>query len=182
MVDTRNLRIMSLIAVLVLLLFACGNPVDVAVKAEPGSAEVAIDTPGADIDISADDEGGAVVSIAVPGGDVLVTAGPDVPDGFPLPIAPGCEVISSSTVDTPDGTAMTVIIEMPATEAEAVAAFYENELEQTGLEVSQTVTSGGGETVIALVAADESGAVAADVVIEVSGDTATAIIAMTGSG
>ena len=154
-----------------LVLFACGDSVGVVVDAEPGSADVAIDTPAGDIDISADDEGGAVVSIAVPGGEGLITAGADVPDGFPLPIAPGCEVISGSSVDTPDGRSMTVIVEMPAAEAETVTAFYLNEFEEIGLEVSQTATSGEGESAIMLTAVDESGDLSASFLVQVSGDT-----------
>ncbi len=181
--DLRNLRIIGPIAVLSLVLFACGDPVEVVVEGEPGgSADVAIDTPVGDVDISADDEGGAVVSVAVPGGQVLITAGADVPDGFPLPIAPGCKVITSSSVDTPDGTAMTVILEMPTAEAETVTAFYENEFENLGLEVSQTATSGEGESAIILMAVDEGGALTADFSLQVSGDVATATIAVASSG
>ena len=73
------------------------------------------------------------------------------------PIAPGCKVIGSSSVDMPDGTAMSVIIEMAASEAETVAAFYENEFEEIGLEVSQTVTSGDGESAIMLDGDDRRG-------------------------
>ncbi len=178
---SRNLRIIGLIAVVSLVLFACGDSVDVVVEAEPGgSADVAIDTPLGDVDISADNEGGAVVSVAVPGGEVLITAGADVPDGFPLPIAPGCKVITSSSVDTPDGTAMTVILEMPAAEAETVTAFYEHQFEQLGLEVSQTAASGEGA--IMLMAVEEGGALTADFIVQVSGDVATATIAVGGSG
>ncbi len=181
--DSQNLRIVGSIAVLSLMLFACGDSVDVVVEGEPGgSAQVAIDTPVGDVDISADDEGGAVVSVAVPGGEVLITAEADVPDGFPLPIAPGCKVITSSSVDTPDGTAMTVILEVPTAEAETVTAFYENEFEKLGWEVSQTTTSGEGDKAILLMAVDEGGALTADFLLQVSGDVATATIAVGDSG
>lgn len=181
MANSWNLRIIGVIAAMSLVLFACGDSVGVVVDAEPGSADVAIDTPAGDIDISADDEGGAVVSIAVPGGEGLITAGADVPDGFPLPIAPGCEVISGSSVDTPDGRSMSVIVEMPAAEAETVTAFYLNEFEEIGLEVSQTATSGEGESAIMLTAVDESGDLSASFLVQVSGDKAMATIAVAGS-
>lgn len=135
----RSYVLAPILAVLMIGAFACGD----------GVLDV---EPEIDMEVT-DDE--VSISIDSPGGDVSmqIESGGDVPDGFPFPIADGCEVVGSTTWEGPAGTTfMTAALEFPAEEFDGVVAFYQAFLEGEGFEVTRSVTETGGDTSVMLLA------------------------------
>ncbi len=107
-------------------LTACGS---IAENAAENLVERAIESEGGgDVDIDFDDAGEGQVNINVEGGeegDMSLSIGSgEVPDDFPLPIASGGEVLSSSTQTANGETHQGVIIVYPHDDYDAVVELY----------------------------------------------------------
>lgn len=75
----------------------------------------------AEVDVS-DDQ----VRIESEEGTIVVGGGAELPEGFPLPVADGGEIMGSTSFSTEELTQQTVSLRYPADDADRVITFYEN--------------------------------------------------------
>lgn len=87
--------------------------------------------------------------IQMPDGTVTVGRN-SLPAGFPLPVAPGTEVKSSSHFNPPDKDEMFQITTEIAAPVDKIAEFYEKAMKDKGLEVSRLEQKSDRETLIVL--------------------------------
>ena len=109
------------------------------------SDDCGIDTGGSEDDgppIDSADEAAAddEFSMTLEDGDesLDMTLGDDLPDGFPFPLPDVYEVGSSFEFDDANGTTYSVVLQMPESDFDSVAALYEGFLNDEGFEVAKT--------------------------------------------
>jgi hypothetical protein len=116
-------------AVLVLLVAACGDDDDAGFGGNPfdevpGGADVDVSGEGDDFTIEfEDDEGGGVI-----------TGGADIPADFPMPLPDTYQGVGSSSFESGGERTVSVVIEIPASDVDEVAALYERWMESQGIE------------------------------------------------
>ena len=154
---------------------------DVSIEGGSGDGDVTVNVDDGELDISGSDDG-ADVTIVVDSddGSATSTGGESVPDGFPVSIHPDCSVVSSTTIQAPDGEMMMVTVEMPVDKAEEIADFYEEAFEDMGMMVMRTAGSSAEGSMIMLTGVDEDGDGGASCMVSIADDMATAVISIGG--
>lgn len=150
----RNFKLIATVAVLVLVVAACGGQ-----SAEEALLEEILENSGediGDIDINTDDgefsinvegEDGEDISISSSGdgddaevtiegddGEVMVIGGGEIPDGLELPVAPGGFVQTAIT----SGTEVIAALQYEGGDYDELVAFYDSELGGGDFERSET--------------------------------------------
>ncbi len=145
-------RISILATVLALALAACGGVAEtVADKAAEQVAEQAAEAATGDLDVETDDEQVSISGTdAETGQEVKANlGGTDVPDGFPMPIVSGAEVVDVTSVAIGENTNYEIVLRIDPGELNDILDFYEGWMQDQGMEIIRTedgvLGSGEGE-------------------------------------
>lgn len=129
----RNITAVSVAAIL---LAACGGPDEGSYETEGGTTvDYDIDNSGGDPEIRSSGENGEGLVINS-GSDVEV----DLPDGFS--IYPDAEVVSTTTMNQPDGQGSLVIM-LSDSSPQQMVTFYRRQAEAAGIEIGMEMNSNG---------------------------------------
>lgn len=162
----RIVRLVALLGVLALAIAACGGGelAEQVIEGQEGIEDVEID----------EDDGSVNITIEGEDGDVsAVFGGGEVPDDFPVPIAPGGEVVAVMEASTGDN----LTLEYPAGQFESIKDFYQSWVDSTGGETTSfegedlkswsvesgddlynvTVADNESEIAVAIIVANQSG-------------------------
>lgn len=135
-------RSIVLIGILALVASACGAAAE---NVAENLAERALESEGGgNVDLDIDEESGEV-SVQMESGDgsgSLTIGGGELPDGFPIPVPDGGEVMSTFSSETEEGTSYSVTISYPADRYEELASFYEDWIDGQADDVQKSETSG----------------------------------------
>ncbi len=155
---------------------------DVSVSGGSGEGDVTIDLEDGELEICGSQDGDeASIIVESEDGTATISGGDSVPDGFPVSIHPDCSVVSSTTIESPDGEMMMVTLEMSADKAEEVAEFYEEACEALGMMVMRTTgTNPDGSMIFITAVDDEDGDQGASCMMSIEAEKATAVISIGG--
>ncbi len=144
-------RISILATVLALALAACGGVAEtVADKAAEQVAEQAAEAAGG-VAVEADDEQVSISGTDTETGQEVEAnfGGTDVPDGFPMPIVSGAEVVDVTSVAIGENTNYEVVLRIDPGDLPGILDFYEGWMQDQGMEIIRTedgvLGSGEGE-------------------------------------
>lgn len=146
-------------AVLMLLVAACGNSAenvaeriieeqtgsDVDISDDGGSVQIT-DEEGGTIDISSDDESIVITGTDESGDEMSIEmGGTEIPEGFPMPIPDGSEVVLVSSLETPNGASYSVTVEIDPNDAADIVSMYEGWYADQGMDVTSSASMVIGE-------------------------------------
>lgn len=102
-----------------------------------GSMNIDVDgEDGSSVSIDTDNEGSVAIQIDGDDGGMAIIGGGEVPEGFPIPVPDGGQVISSIVGSSDEGAGAQVMVQYPAGRFEELAASYQSWIDGQGLEVT----------------------------------------------
>jgi hypothetical protein len=131
-----------LLVVVAMLAASCGSAaerlteraVERAIESESGGE--------ARVDLSEDDGEVSLEFETDDGTGSIVIGGGELPEGLPVPVPDGGEVVSTFTAEGADGTTYTVTVLYEGDRVEELSAFYESWMRGEADDVQKTTTSG----------------------------------------
>ncbi len=136
-------RISILATVLAVALAACGGVAEtVADKAAEQVAEKAAEAAGG-VDVQTGDEQVSISGTDAGTGQEVEAnlGGSDVPDGFPMPIVSGAEVVDANWITIGEDTNYEIVLRIDPDKLDDILDFYEGWMQDQGMEI---IRSGDG--------------------------------------
>ena len=96
------------------------------IESQEGVGNVEIDEDGESVTIEIENEDG--------GGSINIGGGGSLPDGFPIPVPDGGEVVASFSGEGDEGTSYNAVLLYPADAFDEMKAFYQDWYDGAGLE------------------------------------------------
>jgi len=130
---------------------AGGDVADIDIDAADGSMAIDINDDDGDGSVSIDTDNDGSVAIEIEdddGGGTLIIGGGEVPEGFPIPVLEGGQVVSSLVASSDEGSGGVVSVEYPAGTFDALVSSYQSWIDDQDLDVSRMdMTTDEGKTV-----------------------------------
>jgi hypothetical protein len=128
-----------------------GDDATVDLDIGDGSVDIDVDDENGDGSVSVDTDNDGSVAIEVEGEDgdgVVIIGGGSVPEGFPIPVPDGGEILSSISTSGEEGGGSSVVVQYPVGSFDELVATFETWMDGQGVDAAKTeMSTDEGKTV-----------------------------------